>query len=205
MSRLIIINGVQEGRAYRLRPGLNRIGRNLENHFQIPDGSVSSNHCEIIVSDAGFLVRDLNSTNGTSIAGAPITEGLLDLGQIIQVGTIELRLEEMPQTDAGPSVSIPELPKEHATMATTLQDGSPACSNHPEAHALYRCTQCQQTLCPSCVRTVRRLKGETFVFCSLCSGSCETLVIEPTGPNRRSWAKVLLGSLTQTLKLPFKR
>jgi pSer/pThr/pTyr-binding forkhead associated (FHA) protein len=204
MSRLLITNGVQEGRAYRLRPGVNRIGRSLDNHFQIPDGSVSSNHCELIFSEGRFFVRDLRSTNGTSIDGEPVSEAAMQLGQVLQVGTVELRLEETPKTEEGPSVTIPELPKDRPPVALMLEDGTPACLNHSEAPAAYRCTKCQQTLCSSCVRIIRRLKGEVMIFCPLCSGPCEMLATSAPAP-ALSWApKSLLKRLSRTLKVPFR-
>src|SRR6266404_2646377 len=95
MSRLLITNGVQQGRVLRLKSGVNRIGRSIENHLQIPDPSVSSAHCEVIFSDANVLVRDLNSTNGTFIDGEPVQESTIRSGQLLQLGNIELKLEEL--------------------------------------------------------------------------------------------------------------
>ena len=101
MARLVILNGVQEGRVLRLRSGVNRIGRSVDNHLQIPDPSVSSAHCEVIFSDTDVLVRDLNSTNGTFIDGEPTHEGNLRVGQSLQLGNIQMRMEEpIPQKTA---------------------------------------------------------------------------------------------------------
>lgn len=204
--RLLITNGVQQGRVLRLKAGVNRIGRSVDNHFQIPDPSVSSVHCEVIYSDSGVMVRDLHSTNGTCIAGEPVQEGMVPPGQLLQLGNLELRLEAPPQTNEGVPVHIPEISVEHLAVSSTLPDGSLGCANHPELAARYRCTVCGQALCTSCVRVVRRIAGDSMVFCSLCAGQCELIVL-PTNPEATLAApkKSFLDRLTGTLKLPFKR
>src|ERR1043165_9308120 len=101
MSRFVITNGVQQGRVLRLKPGVNRLGRSIDNHFQVPDPSVSSVHCEVIYSDSGVMVRDLNSTNGTFIGGEPVQEGLVPPGQSLPLGNIEMRLEAPIQISEG--------------------------------------------------------------------------------------------------------
>jgi hypothetical protein len=204
MVSLLITDGVQQGRAYRLHAGVNRIGRSVENHFQIVDPSVSGSHCEITFSEDSILVRDLRSTNGTWINGEPIDEGALRAGQVLQVGNINLRLEDRLELGGGPAVVIPEL-EHHASAVPVLADGSPACANHPESLGHYRCSKCQQTLCPACVRVIRRMAGDTLFFCTLCSGPCEDLAAFPSDlSSGHQKKKGFFGRLTQTLKLPFK-
>ena len=71
------------------------IGRVDDNTFPIPEGSVSSHHCEILLRGADIVVRDLNSTNGTFINGHQVTgEAPLKPGQILRLGQIEMRLED---------------------------------------------------------------------------------------------------------------
>ncbi|MGC8497457.1 MAG: FHA domain-containing protein [Thermoplasmata archaeon] len=43
------------------------IGRNPENLLQMPDGSISRRHALIELKDDKFIIRDLQSTNGTYI------------------------------------------------------------------------------------------------------------------------------------------
>jgi pSer/pThr/pTyr-binding forkhead associated (FHA) protein len=64
-----------------------------DNAFEIPEASVSSHHAELILRGADVLVRDLNSTNGTFINSERVTEAVLKSGQILRLGTIEMRLE----------------------------------------------------------------------------------------------------------------
>ncbi len=48
---------------------------------------VSRHHARIEVDQAGYSIVDLNSTNGTFVNGHPITQTLLQLDDIIQIGT----------------------------------------------------------------------------------------------------------------------
>ena len=69
------------------------VGRVEDNTFQIPDPSVSSHHCEILLRGVEVIIRDLDSTNGTFINGQQITEATLKPSQILRLGQIEVRLE----------------------------------------------------------------------------------------------------------------
>ncbi len=81
------------GRAYELKTETTTVGRVSDNAFEIPEASVSSHHAEFLLRGTEVLVRDLNSTNGTFINGDRVTEATLKPGQILRLGTIELRLE----------------------------------------------------------------------------------------------------------------
>ncbi len=81
------------GRAYELKTETTTVGRVSDNAFEIPEASVSSHHAEFLLRGTEVLVRDLNSTNGTFINGERVTEAALKPGQILRLGTIELRLE----------------------------------------------------------------------------------------------------------------
>lgn len=61
--------------------------------FAIPEPSVSSHHCEVIQRGGEFVVRDLNSTNGTYVSGEQVTEAVLKPGQILRLGQLEIRFE----------------------------------------------------------------------------------------------------------------
>ncbi|HEY3852924.1 MAG TPA: FHA domain-containing protein [Verrucomicrobiae bacterium] len=95
MARLVILSEGLTGKAHELTVEKTTIGRVDDNTFPIPDGSVSSHHCEILLRGAQVIVHDLNSTNGTFINGNQITgEAPLKPGQILRLGQIELRLED---------------------------------------------------------------------------------------------------------------
>jgi pSer/pThr/pTyr-binding forkhead associated (FHA) protein len=93
MAKLVIQNQGMTGRACELHTDRTTIGRVEDNTFQIADPSVSSHHCEVHLRGAEVFIRDLNSTNGTFINDARITESVLKPGQSLRLGQIELKLE----------------------------------------------------------------------------------------------------------------
>ena len=93
MPRLVVLSEGLTGRSHELKAERTTIGRVEDNVFQIPDASVSSHHCEILLKGSEVVVRDLNSTNGTFINGQQVTEATLKPSQILRLGQVEVRLE----------------------------------------------------------------------------------------------------------------
>jgi pSer/pThr/pTyr-binding forkhead associated (FHA) protein len=93
MARLVLLSEGLTGRTYDLKVERTTVGRVADNAFEIPEASVSSHHAELILQGSDVLIRDLNSTNGTFINGERITEGILKPGQILRLGTVEMRFE----------------------------------------------------------------------------------------------------------------
>jgi pSer/pThr/pTyr-binding forkhead associated (FHA) protein len=93
MAKLVIQNQGMTGRVCELHTDRTTIGRVEDNTFQIADASVSSHHCEIHLRGNEIYIRDLNSTNGTFINDARVTESILKPDQILKLGQVELKLE----------------------------------------------------------------------------------------------------------------
>ncbi len=93
MPRLVVLSEGLTGRSHELKAEKTTIGRVEDNTFQIPDSSVSSHHCEILLRGSDIVVKDLNSTNGTFINGQQVTEATLKPSQILRLGQVEVRLE----------------------------------------------------------------------------------------------------------------
>ena len=93
MPRLVVLSEGLTGRSHELKAEKTTVGRVEDNTFQIPDPSVSSHHCEIILRGAEVVIRDLDSTNGTFINGQQITEATLKPSQILRLGQVEVRME----------------------------------------------------------------------------------------------------------------
>jgi pSer/pThr/pTyr-binding forkhead associated (FHA) protein len=93
MPRLVVLSEGLTGRSHELKAETTSVGRVEDNVFQIPDPSVSSHHCEILLKGGDVVIRDLNSTNGTFINGKQITEETLKPSQILRLGQVEVRLE----------------------------------------------------------------------------------------------------------------
>jgi len=103
MARLVILSEGFTGKAYDLTVDKTTIGRVEDNTFPIPEGSVSSHHCEVLLRGGEVVIHDLNSTNGTFINGRQITgEAVLKPGQILRLGQVEIRLEDASAQKAAP-------------------------------------------------------------------------------------------------------
>jgi pSer/pThr/pTyr-binding forkhead associated (FHA) protein len=94
MAKLVVLTEAFKGRTYELKVDKTTIGRLEDNAFQIPEASVSSHHCEVLLRGNDVVIKDLNSTNGTFVNGRQITdEAVLQPGQILRLGQIEIRLD----------------------------------------------------------------------------------------------------------------
>jgi hypothetical protein len=71
-------------------------GRAAENDVVLEgDPYASSRHSAVLVRDGERVVRDLGSTNGTFVGGAPLAgEHVLRIGDELRIGETELRYEE---------------------------------------------------------------------------------------------------------------
>jgi pSer/pThr/pTyr-binding forkhead associated (FHA) protein len=96
MARLVILSEGFTGKACELTVEKTTIGRVDDNTFPIPEGSVSSHHCEVLLRGADVVIHDLNSTNGTFVNGHQVSsaEAVLKPGQILRLGQVEIRLED---------------------------------------------------------------------------------------------------------------
>ncbi len=85
-ARLEALDGDLEPQPHYLEP-LTFIGRTPENQIRIYKPAVSRRHAQITETDAGWLLRDLSSENGTYVNGQRVTERLLADGDRVQFGT----------------------------------------------------------------------------------------------------------------------
>jgi pSer/pThr/pTyr-binding forkhead associated (FHA) protein len=93
MAKFVVLRNGAPAESYELKTDRTTIGRSDTNSFQIPDGSVSGTHCEVLVENDVITVKDLGSTNGSFVDGNKIKESKLTHGQILKLGEIEMRLE----------------------------------------------------------------------------------------------------------------
>src|ERR1051326_3462922 len=103
MARLLLKTAGLESQSLELKLGPNRVGRGPKNDFQISHSTISSVHCELLLTEKGVTVRDLDSTNGTFVDGIRVWEMGLAPGQVVRLGDVELLVETI---DA--KVAIPQ-------------------------------------------------------------------------------------------------
>ncbi len=82
-----------EDRIITLDQGETVIGRAADNAVTIDDPAASSRHCAILCRGNRYTLRDLNSTNGTYLNGAQITEVPLAPGDVLTVGSVRMTVE----------------------------------------------------------------------------------------------------------------
>ena len=70
----------------------NIVGRDAGCDLCVESTQVSRQHCLLQVTDRGVQVKDLESTNGTFINGIPMTDGYINIGDRLGLGTYVMTL-----------------------------------------------------------------------------------------------------------------
>jgi tetratricopeptide (TPR) repeat protein len=102
--RLVVVRGLRPGVEYALREGVNIIGRGDDTAVEVDlesqeaDGRVwsSRRHALLTCKEGRLALTDLNSANGTFVNRtrlAPGQEHPVQPGDVIQVGSVQLRVE----------------------------------------------------------------------------------------------------------------
>src|SRR3954468_7309424 len=91
---LVILTGLDAGRALRIRAGRWSIGRDASNAIALDDETISRTHCALEVDDHGAgTVTDLGSANGTYVDGAEATAAVeIAAGTVVQAGAVAFEL-----------------------------------------------------------------------------------------------------------------
>ncbi len=90
IPKLIILSEQLRGNNFELIGERYIVGRVDTCDITLKDPTVSSRHCEFIKKGTTYLLRDLNSTNGTRVNNVPISEQELRSSDILQIGGIEI-------------------------------------------------------------------------------------------------------------------
>jgi transcriptional regulator with GAF, ATPase, and Fis domain len=99
--KLIAINGSKKGATFPLDSDEVSIGRESANVLPLNHSSISRRHCVIRRDNQSFLVRDLESYNGTFVNEIPVTEQKLSHGDRLRLGSVQLLfVTEEDETDA---------------------------------------------------------------------------------------------------------
>jgi CRP-like cAMP-binding protein/Pyruvate/2-oxoacid:ferredoxin oxidoreductase delta subunit len=91
LPRLKIVSGPRSGSFLQLRFPTTTFGRSADNDYRFADDTLMSRAQAVIVCEgARFVLRDLNSTNGTLVNGNAISEIDIHPGDIIEMGEIQM-------------------------------------------------------------------------------------------------------------------
>lgn len=197
MARLLIRTEGLNREIIELKIGSNLIGRSPETDFPLVHPTVSTLHCEIVLSDAGVVIRDLESTNGTFVNGQRVRETALLAGHTLRVGDVEMFVENTEARVAIPKFANPELP----APPVVSREGAMICPRHPHAAVSFQCTACKEVMCNTCVHRLRR-KGSknVLLLCPVCSQPVK-LFGEPEKIRKRSF----FARVGETVKLKLTR
>ena len=195
MARLLIKTAGLEQQSLELRLGVNRVGRDPDSDFPINHATVSTHHCELVLSNDGIILRDCGSTNGTFLNGDPVAEAWLMPGQTVKMGDVELLVES---TDVNIAIPQFERPTELLPPPGVLEDGALSCPRHLQYHATFKCTQCGEVMCGTCVHRLRRQGGSTLFLCPICSHKCEPIHVAK--PKKK---RTLMSFIQDTVRLKF--
>lgn len=86
MASLSVVQGPDLGRTFPLVPGIAVLGRHSANAVSLSDPRASRRHCQLVVTEAGAQLSDLESGNGTLVNGLTIQSITLQSGDRIQLG-----------------------------------------------------------------------------------------------------------------------
>jgi Inner membrane component of T3SS, cytoplasmic domain len=93
MHSLIVQTGKHAGKKVALPEREVTIGRDEKCFIRMTSAEVSREHCALIPTEKGLLVRDLGSQNGTIVNNVPIEgETLMQPGDFLQIGPIQFQV-----------------------------------------------------------------------------------------------------------------
>ena len=123
---LVLLTGPEEGTVFKLGKRSLSIGRDKGNLVQLISNGISRRHVMIQWTPAGYKVTDLNSTNGTMINQSKVESAVLSLGDVLQIGEIQIKFvpdepDARDATYARPKVAHGRM--HHATESLDPVDG----------------------------------------------------------------------------------
>jgi DNA-binding NtrC family response regulator len=154
-ARLRVIEGPDRGLEHVSDAREFSVGTAAGNDLLLTDHKVSRHHCTFVVTDDGYLLRDLGSTNGTLLGGFRIETAYLKPGATVRVGETSLCFEPLadevrePLSDAerygrllGQSTAMRRifavLPKLAASESTVLLEGETGTGKGLIAEAIHQ-------------------------------------------------------------------
>ncbi|RMH00178.1 MAG: FHA domain-containing protein [Deltaproteobacteria bacterium] len=111
--RLVVLTGEQRGREFDVLSDEVRIGKSRKCDVVLPDASVSRVHAIVRREGDTYRILDQESTNGTFVDGARVTDAYLTPGSVVRLGKVDLRF--VPQ-----QARAEILPSEHEAFGPVL-------------------------------------------------------------------------------------
>jgi pSer/pThr/pTyr-binding forkhead associated (FHA) protein len=90
-ASVVIVEGQSEGMEYPITKSHTVIGRDKNADFPVNDSLVSRQHVCIVYQEGIYILRDLESTNGTHMDGTSINQANLLHGDKFRIGDTTLQ------------------------------------------------------------------------------------------------------------------
>jgi serine/threonine protein kinase len=92
--QLYVIAGPEVSRSFILHEGDGlMLGRAQQAYYRLNDPRVSRNHCQVVRQGDRVTVIDNGGSGGVLVNGKPVKKHTLELGDVLQVGDSQLRLQ----------------------------------------------------------------------------------------------------------------
>src|SRR5476651_894582 len=121
MPRLVAQSPEFAGKSFDLAGPEITVGRVADNKVQVEHASVSGHHAVLKIDALDYVIKDLDSTNGTRVNGEKITEQKLRRNDVVRLGNIELLYDS---EHAPPGQPMPSL-SERVNLAECASNGRP--------------------------------------------------------------------------------
>jgi len=124
MGKVFVLNGPEIGESFKLREGVNFLGRSPDNEIILTDKTVSRKHLKVVRKGDKYLITDLKSRNGTFVSGAFMSPGKeveVAEGVPIAVGITVICLGEGCSEQMVPFLESIDLTEDPEELNRTLQ------------------------------------------------------------------------------------
>ncbi|MCE0484737.1 MAG: FHA domain-containing protein [Methylacidiphilales bacterium] len=122
MPRLVAQSPEFAGQSFDLSGPEITVGRVADNKIQVEHASVSGHHAILKLDALDYVIRDLDSTNGTRVNGERVSEQKLRRNDVVRLGNIELLYDS---EHAPPGRPMPN-PSQRVNLAECSSNGRPA-------------------------------------------------------------------------------
>lgn len=101
------------------------LGRGADSDVVLPDSSVSRRHARIVRTESGFRIEDLDSFNGTAVAGVDLHGGAAHLadGTELSIGDVRLVFEQPRGAHIGQRTQV--VGTQLTQLPTAVQEAAP--------------------------------------------------------------------------------
>ncbi len=126
MASLLVIQGRDVGKRFDLFEDVATVGRVAGNDIQLHDSEVSRRHAEFRRENAAFVLRDLNSSNGTFVNNKRIEQLALKHGDRVQFGRSQLVFNDADDRSAHVIDDVDILRSDHPDGSRIVRALGPA-------------------------------------------------------------------------------